>query len=116
MFLSGATAAGYNPDNVAVSPFGDVFFCEDGGGQALRMMGLLPGGDTFEFARNNIVLDNADIAKAGRMGQIRRGDYRREEWAGLTFAPDGKTAFVNIQRPGITFVINGPFSKISGNV
>jgi secreted PhoX family phosphatase len=114
LFLSGATAAGNNPDNVTVSPFGDIFFGEDGGGQALRMMGLLPGGNTFEFARNNIVLDNADITKAGRTGQIRRGDYRREEWTGLTFAPDGKTAFVNIQRPGITFVINGPFAKMSG--
>ena len=115
LFSSGATAAGNNPDNISVSPFGDVFFCEDGEGQALRLMGLLPGGDTFEFARNNIVLDNADIAKAGRAGQIRRGDYRRSEWAGLTFAPDGMTAFVNIQRPGITFVINGPFARISDN-
>jgi secreted PhoX family phosphatase len=36
------------------------------------------------------------------------------EFAGPTFAPDGKTFFVNIQEPGMTFAIWGPFQRISG--
>ena len=31
------------------------------------------------------------------------------EFAGACFAPDGKTFFVNIQDPGLTFAITGPF-------
>ena len=33
------------------------------------------------------------------------------EFAGPTFSPDGKTFFVNIQNPGITFAIWGPFQR-----
>ena len=36
-------------------------------------------------------------------------DYRGSEWAGATFSPDGKTLFVNIQTPGVTFAITGPW-------
>jgi secreted PhoX family phosphatase len=36
------------------------------------------------------------------------------EFAGLTFAPNGKTFFVNIQGPGMTFAIWGPFQQSSG--
>jgi secreted PhoX family phosphatase len=36
------------------------------------------------------------------------------EFVGPTFAPDGKTFFVNIQEPGMTFAIWGPFQHISG--
>ena len=32
------------------------------------------------------------------------------EFAGPTFAPDGKTFFVNMQGDGLTFAIWGPFS------
>ncbi len=33
------------------------------------------------------------------------------EFAGPTFAPDGKTFFVNIQGAGLTFAIWGPFQQ-----
>jgi secreted PhoX family phosphatase len=33
------------------------------------------------------------------------------EFAGPTFAPDGKTFFVNMQGDGLTFAIWGPFSR-----
>jgi secreted PhoX family phosphatase len=32
-----------------------------------------------------------------------------EEFAGATFSPDGATLFVNIQVPGTTFAIWGPW-------
>ena len=41
------------------------------------------------------------------------GDYRGAEWAGATFSPDGATLFVNIQTPGITFAITGPWDGLA---
>ena len=35
------------------------------------------------------------------------------EFAGATFSPDGSTLFVNIQSPGITFAITGPWRRLS---
>ena len=37
------------------------------------------------------------------------GDYRGQEWAGATFFD--KWLFVNIQTPGVTFAIRGPWKK-----
>ena len=37
------------------------------------------------------------------------GDFRGFEWAGATCSPDGKWLFANIQTPGITFAITGPW-------
>jgi secreted PhoX family phosphatase len=37
--------------------------------------------------------------------------FERVELAGATFSPDGETLFVNIQTPGITFAIWGPWRK-----
>ncbi len=51
-------------------------------------MGVTPGGQIYKFARN-VQSDS--------------------EFAGPTFSPDGRTFFVNIQNPGITLAIWGPF-------
>jgi hypothetical protein len=53
-----------------------------------RIMGITPDGQVYAFASNR--------ASDG-------------EFCGLTFAPDGKTFLVNIQNPGLTFAIWGPF-------
>ena len=37
------------------------------------------------------------------------GDYRQSEWAGACYSPDGSWLFVNIQTPGVTFAITGPW-------
>ena len=33
-----------------------------------------------------------------------------QEFAGATFSPDGRTLFVNIQDPGLTYAIWGPWT------
>lgn len=107
-----------NPDNITVSPQGGIILCEDGGqddGNGLALLGLLPNGQTFEFARNIIEIDNGDQATLAATGHnpdvIETGNYSGREWAGATFSPDGRWLFANIQSPGITFCINGPWSQ-----
>lgn len=77
------------PDNITVSPQGSILICEDGSGQDL-LRGITPRGQIFDFGAN--ILNGA-------------------EFAGATFSPDGEVLFVNIQSPGITFAITGPFEN-----
>ena len=78
-----------SPDNIVVTPWGDLWFAEDGGGE-IRIMGITPDGQVYTFASNNL-----------------------SEFAGPTFAPGGKTFFVNIQSRGLTLAIWGPFQQQS---
>jgi hypothetical protein len=75
------------PDNVVVAPTGDLFLCEDGSGTDF-IVGVSPNGTAYRFARNRL---------------------NTGEFAGVCFSPDGRTMFVNIQSPGITFAIQGPW-------
>ncbi|MBW4445865.1 MAG: PhoX family protein [Spirirestis rafaelensis WJT71-NPBG6] len=77
------------PDNIVVAPFGDLFLCEDGSDQQF-VVGVTPGGELYQFARNAI---------------------NTSEFCGACFSPNGQTMFVNIQTPGITFAIWGPWNK-----
>jgi secreted PhoX family phosphatase len=98
-----------NPDNLTVTPRGGLLMCEDNAGpttnDAERLLGLTLGGDIFTFAKNNIVLASAINSKVGP------GDYRQNEWAGANYSPDGQWLFVNIQTPGVTFAITGPWGS-----
>lgn len=78
-----------SPDNIVVSPFGDLFICEDGDGEQF-VVGVTPQGELYSFARNAI---------------------NDREFAGACFSPDRQTMFVNIQDPGITFAIWGPWRR-----
>ena len=42
-------------------------------------------------------------------GQSFTANSKQNEWAGAVFSPDGKWLFVNIQTPGVTFAITGPW-------
>ena len=42
---------------------------------------------------------------------IAPGDYRGSEFAGAAFSPVGDELFVNIQTPGVTFAITGPWRR-----
>ena len=112
---AGQPSVGNNADNITVSPKGGLLVFEDGGTHTLngivygcRMMSLLPDGNTFVFGENN--LTDLVRAQAVAMGKAAgSGDGRGAEFAGGTFSPDGRVLFVNIQSPGITFAISGPW-------
>ena len=115
LYAAAAPIAGNNPDNITFSPRGGLLTCDDGAavddgfGPGNRMMGYTAAGEAYIFAKNNIVLDSADIAAMGRTGQFAPDDYRDMEFAGATFDPTGHTLFVNIQTPGLTAAIRGPW-------
>jgi hypothetical protein len=87
-----------------------MVLCEDGGGGfgdagGNRLLGLTSDGKIFSFAENNIVLTGGTAARGFQ------GNFRQSEWAGATFDPSGHWLFVNIQAPGITFAITGPWGQ-----
>ena len=101
-----------NPDNITVTPRGGLLLCEDAAGDQVRgerLIGLTLQGETFTFAQNAIDLTPAQITGASK--SIAPGSYVTNEWAGACFSPDGRWLFVNIQTPGITFAITGPWGK-----
>jgi secreted PhoX family phosphatase len=112
VFVSGAEVEADHVDNVTVSPRGGVVMCEDGGGRddrpgGSRLIALDADGAAFPFAENACVLESPLDDRPA----IEAGDYRGEEFAGACFAPDGRTLFVNIQTPGMTLAITGPFER-----
>ncbi len=115
LFVSGAATAGNNPDNVTISPRGGVVLCEDGGaspdafGSGTRLLGLNAAGEAYIFCKNNLQLSVAQIAGAGKL--VAAGDYRGSEFCGACFEPSGRVLFVNIQTPGITVAIAGPWGR-----
>lgn len=114
LYVSPGDVQADNPDNITISPSGGILVCEDGGGhtpelgsfRGTRLLGINPQGDAFDFAENNIVLDRSPVDRPA----IGPGDYRSREFAGACFDPRGKTLFVNIQTPGVTFAISGPWA------
>ena len=92
-----------SPDNIAVSPRGGLVLCEDGDVVPHRVHGMTPEGQLFKFAENNVVLNGE------RNGF--KGDFRAEEWAGACFSADGQWLFLNVQDPGMTFAITGPWQQ-----
>lgn len=75
-------------DNLAVAPWGDVVLCEDDSHSFV--VGITPKGEYYHLAEN--------------VGY-------ESEMAGGVFSPSGKTFFVNIQKPGITVAISGPWKS-----
>jgi len=113
IFVSDNQLVGNNPDNITVSPRGGIIVCEDGGssvdpfGTGTRLLGISAQGDSFIFCKNNINLSAAQIAGAGK--NIAAGNYGESEFAGACWEPSGRVLFCNIQTPGITFAITGPW-------
>jgi len=56
-----------------------------------------------------VALSAAQLQAAGKRGSL-SGDHRGNEFAGCCFDPTGRYLFVNIQTPGITFAIAGPWA------
>lgn len=80
-----------NADNLTVAPWGDLLLCEDG-----------PLGNSL-----------LGVTPAGRLYRIAQVAMNRSELCGVCVSPDGSTVFLNIQRPGITVAITGPFKGLS---
>ena len=76
-----------NADNLTMAPWGDLIVCEDASGNC-ALVGMRPDGHQYVLANN---------------------PYSDSELAGVCFSPDGKTLFVNIQYPGMTLAITGPW-------
>jgi uncharacterized protein len=120
IYASSTSVVGNNPDNITVSPKGGVIYFEDGGsrtddfGLGMRMMGLTAAGEVYILAKNNVQLSSAQLTAMGRTGHAfypSAGDYRSTEFAGGTFDPTGRVLYVNLQSPGITFAITGPWAR-----
>jgi secreted PhoX family phosphatase len=115
LFVSGNQLAAHNPDNITVSARGGVVLCEDGGespdayGPGARLIGLTRAGESFYLAKNNVQLTSTQIANAGKT--IAEGDYRESEFCGACWDPLSRTLFVNLQTPGITVAISGPWER-----
>ncbi|MEU6736958.1 PhoX family protein [Streptomyces physcomitrii] len=86
---------GESPDNICLAPSGGLMVCEDGeGGQ--HVFGLTRKGEVYPMARGRQNIGTPEEPEWG-------------EFAGVTFAPDHKTMFVNVYTPGTTFAVTGPF-------
>ncbi|MFI1176117.1 alkaline phosphatase PhoX [Streptomyces melanogenes] len=88
---------GESPDNITLAPDGGLMVCEDGNG-AQHVFGLTRRGEVYAMARGR-----QDIGKPGAP--------EWGEFAGVTFAPDGRTMYVNCYTPGTTFAVTGPFVR-----
>ena len=78
------------PDNITISPWGDLIVSEDGKGHD-RLIGIKPNGGTYLLAKNI---------------------YNKSEFAGAVFSPDEKILFVNIYKPTMTIAIEGPWDSL----
>jgi secreted PhoX family phosphatase len=76
-------------DNITFSPWGDIIVCEDEN-KPPHLVGVTAAGELYRIARN--AMSNS-------------------EFTGAVFSPDGSTLFVNIQNPGFTLAITGPWKK-----
>ncbi len=117
LFESPGTDVMDAPDNIAVSRRGGILLCEDGGSDPKRLIGLTPGGAAFDFAENLIDLAPGDVDRIDAVYPGTKanfwdepvGVYSDQEWCGATFAYDW--LFVNVQSPGVTFAITGPWER-----
>lgn len=77
------------PDNITVSTHGGLILAEDGSGIS-HLVGVTSQGKAYPLARN---------------------EYNSSEFCGPAFSADGSTLFVNIQSPGFTLAITGPWGR-----
>jgi secreted PhoX family phosphatase len=77
------------PDNITVGPDGRLYLFEDGGGS------------------DNIVGVNSN----GELLRVAENVFNSSEFCGGCFSHDGRFMFVNIQSPGLTLVIEGPWRR-----
>ena len=113
LYVSRDPAVLENPDNIVVMPDGNLMLCEDNSGSTANpgeRLHILSDGKISEFARNNMNFSASGLGPYERRpGVTFSGNQTQNEWAGACFSPDGEWLFVNIQTPGVTFAITGPW-------
>jgi secreted PhoX family phosphatase len=82
------------PDNISVTPWGDLIVCQDRRGQAYLWT----------------------VRGDGEVAPIARNVLNRTEFAGACFSPDGEVLFVNLfggstPGSGMTCAIWGPWER-----
>ena len=82
------------PDNITVSPWGDLVVSEDGKGHD-RLIGINKEGQPYMIAKNI---------------------FNKSEFAGACFSPNGKVLFVNIYKPTMTLAIEGPWKNLKNPI
>lgn len=90
LFLESTDPAQYSyGDNLTVMPNGHLIICEDQYGTTVdnHLRGVTPVGEVYPFARIGA----------------------QTEPAGVCFAPDGRTMFLNLYSPAKSVAIRGPF-------
>ena len=81
------------PDNITISPQGELFAAEDGSGSQYICR----------------------IDRYGKVHKFAKNIYSGSEFAGVCFTPDGKGMFVNIQHNGVTLLVTGPFHSLTSS-
>jgi secreted PhoX family phosphatase len=79
------------PDNICLTPWGDLLVAEDGSGEQF-LRGITPEGRVYDLARN---------AKSNG------------EFAGICVSPRGDAIVVNMQMEGLTLAITGPLAELT---
>lgn len=119
------------PDNICLSPRGSILIGEDGDGEdwtdgddSCRQAGdnyvrfIAPDGVAYDFARVPKTLDlvaafpddfeeDCSASPLPSTGEV----IGASETCGVNFSPDGQILFLNIQYPGVTLAITGPWQR-----
>jgi secreted PhoX family phosphatase len=77
------------PDNICMTPWGDLLLAEDGSGD--------------QFVRG--------ITAEGRIYDLARNAKSSGEFAGICASPSGDAIFLNMQLDGLTLAITGPLAE-----
>ena len=82
------------PDNICLAGKDKLIICEDNDKNVANHLRILTSkGEMVDLAKNIVP------------------GFENREFAGVTFSPDGQTLFVNIQVPGLTLAIWGPWDR-----
>jgi secreted PhoX family phosphatase len=104
------------PDTVTVTPSGMLVMAEDGDGEDIEggdnwLRVLTPSGGIANLAK---VIEPLDLHYWSPEDFPKPGPKGASELSGAAFTADGRHLFINVQYPGVTCVITGPWERLKG--